>query len=109
MYADGIDDDDDRRRDDDDDDRAGAVVGGLELRAPRDAATNPRGPGGSTSRLGLDALAHAKRREKRARESALSFSLDAEDDAGEARARRGVEGESRGQRDGKQFLSLIHI
>ena len=103
MYADGIDDDDDRRRDDDDDDRAGALVGGLELRAPRDAATNPRGPGGSTSRLGLDALAHAKRREKRARESALSFSLDAEDDAGEARARRGVEGESRGQRDGKQF------
>ena len=45
MYADGIDDDDDRRRDDDDDDRAGALVGGLELRAPRDAATNPRGPG----------------------------------------------------------------
>ena len=62
-----------------------------------------RGPGGSTSRLGLDALAHAKRREKRARESALSFSLDAEDDAGEARARRGGEGEGRGQRDGKQF------
>ena len=89
MYADGIDDDDDRRRDDDDDDRAGALVGGLELRAPRDAATNPRGPGGSTSRLGLDALAHAKRREKRARESALSFSLDAEDDAGEARVKIG--------------------
>ena len=41
MYADGIDDDDDRRRDDDDDDRAGALVGGLELRAPRDAAIRP--------------------------------------------------------------------
>lgn len=76
MYADGIDDDDDRRRDDDDDDRAGALVGGLELRAPRDAATNPRGPGGSTSRLGLDALAHAKRREKRARLSRVVLGVE---------------------------------
>jgi len=83
MVGDGIDDEGDDARDREIRD---AFRGGLERRAPPNGAPRPAAGGSST--LGLQALAAAKRAEKRARE-ARSFddAHDADDDGGDAERR----------------------